>query len=145
MTAGISNCILWGNNSDGQQISGSNAAVTYSCVQGGSTNNYNINNNPNFVDSATENFHLLFNSPCINSGNPSFTPERGETDIDGQPRILGRDSNGNLRVDMGVDEDWAGDFNHDSIVNFKDFANLAKFWNISSRQLLRPLHQRHNT
>lgn len=37
-------------------------------------------------------------SPGVNAGDPAFTPAAGETDINGQPRVLGG------RVDVGADE-----------------------------------------
>ena len=49
---------------------------------------------PNF---ATNDYHLRYNSPCINAGDPngSYT---GQTDIDGDPRLIGSN------VDIGADE-----------------------------------------
>lgn len=46
----------------------------------------NITNDPAFVSSGGD-FHLLSNSPCINSGNNSYVTT--STDLDGNPRILG--------------------------------------------------------
>lgn len=43
-------------------------------------------------------YHVVRHSPCINAGDPNFAPVPGETDIDGQARIMGG------RVDMGTDE-----------------------------------------
>ncbi|UCF42572.1 MAG: hypothetical protein JSV99_08205 [Planctomycetota bacterium] len=42
--------------------------------------------------------HLLAGSPCIDSGDPNYVAGPNETDIDGEPRVMGG------RVDMGVDE-----------------------------------------
>ncbi|MHC4721541.1 MAG: outer membrane protein assembly factor BamB family protein [Planctomycetota bacterium] len=43
-------------------------------------------------------YHLRNGSPCINAGDPNYVPWEGQTDFDGQGRIiLGR-------VDIGVDE-----------------------------------------
>jgi parallel beta-helix repeat protein len=43
-------------------------------------------------------YHLLFTSPCVETGDPYFNYNPGDIDIDGQPRLMG------LCVDMGVDE-----------------------------------------
>lgn len=43
-------------------------------------------------------YHLRLNSPCIEAGNPYSTYGPGDTDIDGQSRVMGS------VVDMGVDE-----------------------------------------
>jgi hypothetical protein len=50
-------------------------------------------------------YHLTAPSPCIETGDPDFVPEAGETDIDGTPRVTG------CRVDMGADEFTAGEPN----------------------------------
>ncbi|GAG54290.1 unnamed protein product, partial [marine sediment metagenome] len=52
---------------------------------------------PQFVDPANDDYHLLLNSPCIDAGDPTgdYT---GQTDIDGEPRVI------NGRVDIGADE-----------------------------------------
>ena len=44
------------------------------------------------------NYHLLPNSPCIDTGDPNYIPEPNETDLDGNPRISG------TRIDMGAYE-----------------------------------------
>ena len=54
-------------------------------------------NNPEFLNIATNDFHLLSNSPAINAGDPSHTPDPMETDTDNQPRAVGI-------TDIGADE-----------------------------------------
>ena len=93
----ISNCILWGNTaSKGPQIIGSNKVI-FSDVQGGYSGTGNINEDPLFRDPNNSDYHLLYSSTCINVGNPAGS-YGGQTDIDGQPRVMGG------RVDMGADE-----------------------------------------
>jgi hypothetical protein len=46
-------------------------------------------------------YHLLPDSPCINTGDPNYVPEPNETDLDGKPRVIAG------RIDMGTYE-----FNH---------------------------------
>jgi parallel beta-helix repeat protein len=87
----ITNCIVWGNGLY-------NCTATYSDIEGGYTGEGNINTDPLFVDAAGGNLHLQHGSPCINAGNPNYVPGPYETDIDGDPRIIG------LRIDMGADE-----------------------------------------
>ena len=55
---------------------------------------------PDFVSSLlpSPNLHLKEGSPAIDRGDPLFVPAGGETDIDGDARILGG------RVDIGADE-----------------------------------------
>jgi hypothetical protein len=57
-----------------------------------------IDADPLFVDPSSGDYHILPVSPCINAGNPDFVPAPGETDIDGEPRVM------RGRVDMGADE-----------------------------------------
>ncbi len=65
----IRNCIIWANTS----VSGAQLydcyTPSYSCIQnwtGGGTGN--ITDNPQLVDAANGDFHLLWTSPCIDSG-----------------------------------------------------------------------------
>jgi hypothetical protein len=93
----ITNCILWGN---GTQIhSDFEDDITYSCIQNWDFGGVgNIGDDPCFVDPCSNDYHLSLNSPCINEGDPCYTPDPGETDIDGELRIMGE------YVDMGADE-----------------------------------------
>ena len=43
-------------------------------------------------------YHLLPDSPCIDSGDPNYIAEPNETDLDGKPRVVG------VRIDMGAYE-----------------------------------------
>ena len=47
----------------------------------------NITNDPALVNSASGDYHLQSNSPCINSGNNTYVA--GTTDLDGNPRVVG--------------------------------------------------------
>jgi hypothetical protein len=43
-------------------------------------------------------YHLLLDSPCIDAGDPNYIAGPNETDLDGEPRVIGG------RIDMGVYE-----------------------------------------
>jgi hypothetical protein len=43
-------------------------------------------------------YHLLSGSPCIDAGDPNYIPEPNETDLDGNPRLIGDG------IDMGAYE-----------------------------------------
>ncbi len=90
----LESCIVWNNIPN--QISGSSTAV-YSDIEGGFSGEGNINVDPEFVDS----YHISATSPCIDSGIPNYVAEPGETDIDGDPRVM-------VRIDMGADEVSSG-------------------------------------
>jgi hypothetical protein len=123
--------------------------IKYSDVQGGlegasyppyNPPNWDANNidaDPMFVsdpnpgpdghwDDVNDNFgdlHLLSDSPCIDTGDPNYIPGLNETDMDGQPRVIG------CRVDIGADEFvYIGDVDFDGNVDFPDFAVFAGHW-----------------
>jgi len=90
----ITNCIIWDNSDDLYDCN-----ATYCCIKDNDSGTGNIGNNPCFVNSDSNDFHLKRNSPCVNAGSPNkyYTYK---TDIDGEARVQGR------RIDMGADE-WA--------------------------------------
>jgi len=109
----MTNSILWNNrdedgiDQDAQIWPDGTIDVTYSCVLGGWIGSGNISDDPLFVepgywDAAGHwvdgDYHLLAGSPCVDSGDPAYVPGPDETDLDGQPRVLGG------RVDMGAYE-----------------------------------------
>ena len=83
----------------------------------------NINSNPSFADAAAGDYHLYWNSPCINAGKPTGN-YTGQTDIDGDPRVVYG------LVDMGADEVYpiAGDFELDEDIDIADLRILADCW-----------------
>lgn len=92
----ISNCIVWGNTVD--QMQGKCSAI-FSCIQGGSPGSGNIADDPSFVLSDANDFHLPSDSPCVDAGvSDPNTYEDGELDIDGEARVY------NDRIDIGADE-----------------------------------------
>ncbi|MHC4603947.1 MAG: choice-of-anchor Q domain-containing protein [Planctomycetota bacterium] len=91
----VNSCIIWNNDID--EVDGE-SAINYSDVKRGYSGNGNIDADPLFVDSAIGDYHLSEFSPCINAGDPNHPVDPNESDIDGQPRVIGG------RVDMGADE-----------------------------------------
>jgi hypothetical protein len=63
---------------------------------------YNISLDPFFVDTPNYNFHVYEGSPVIDAGSNSNVIS--EFDMDGNPRILDGNGDGNAIVDMGVYE-----------------------------------------
>jgi hypothetical protein len=61
----------------------------------------NIGAEPHFVDRNNGDYHIAADSPCINAGDPNREPLAGETDIDGQPRVV------DGWIDIGADETGA--------------------------------------
>ena len=93
----ISNCIFWDN--DVKDLEGCSA--TYSRIDDCNDVNdttHNICDDPLFVNPNNDDYHLDPNSPCFNAGDPNYDAEEGETDIDGDDRIM------DGRLDMGADE-----------------------------------------
>ena len=93
----VSNSIIWDNS--GIEIEHGQTApiITYSDVEGGWPGTGNIDIDPCFVNKDKEDYHLLYYSPCKDSGDNN-APYLTEQDFEGDPRI----SEGT--VDMGADE-----------------------------------------
>jgi parallel beta-helix repeat protein/predicted outer membrane repeat protein len=109
----LTNCILWDGSNEISNNDNSTITITYSDVQGGWEGNGNINSDPCFVgpgfwdvnDLWVEgDYHLLEGSPCIDAGDPNYAAGPNETDLDGKPRVVDGDNDGNSVVDMGVYE-----------------------------------------
>lgn len=113
----ISHSILWDDTAPYASeimVSNSGAAtsiqISYCDIQGGEQNvklakgctvewgEGNIDADPCFVNPDSNDYHLLEESPCIDAGDPEFVAGPDETDIDGNPRILGE------KIDIGADE-----------------------------------------
>jgi hypothetical protein len=97
------NCILWGSPNLLAFEDHTEAVVTHSAIQGGYPGEGNISDDPKFVDPANGDFHLLPDSPCIDSASTTGPSE----DLDGNPRPvdipgIGRDGAG--AFDMGCYE-----------------------------------------
>jgi hypothetical protein len=96
----IVNNIIWANTARVADQVYDISTPSYSCIQdwlGGGSGNIKLG--PVFD---ADGIHLLADSPCINTGDPSYAYDPNEKDIDGQIRVLGR-------IDMGADEFLATD------------------------------------
>jgi hypothetical protein len=110
----VANCILWDpgsiSNNDGSTIQ-----VAYSDVQGGWPGQGNLNVEPGFLAAGrwdagrTSNdpgddtwsdgdYHLAWESPCVDAGDPCAVADAAQMDFAGLARFSG------LRVDMGAYE-----------------------------------------
>ena len=102
----ITNCIAWGNSDGDGMATGSQirdvegpvtTVVSHSDVMGGYVGEGNIDEDPLFIDPDNGDFHIAFDSPCIDVADNSVV-ETNAVDMDGEARI------GNGVVDMGADE-----------------------------------------
>ncbi|MHC4625093.1 MAG: choice-of-anchor Q domain-containing protein, partial [Planctomycetota bacterium] len=98
----VTNCILWADTPS--EIYGGRPIVTYSDVQGGWAGEGNMDADPVFFDAVDGDYHLLPGSPCIDAGDPNYVPAPNEADLDGNPRAVDGDNDGNTVVDMGAYE-----------------------------------------
>ena len=120
----INNCISWGNEDEDNLVG---CSATYSCIEDGDIGTGNIDDDPCFVDSENDDYHLDWDSPCIDTGDPGMY-YGGKRDIDKHWRKIG------LWTDMGADEykDCSyispADFNEDEIVNLLDFCDFSAHW-----------------
>ncbi len=103
----LRSCIIWDDTEPTWNRDYSEIDVLYSNVSGGWPGESNIEANPQFVDAdgpdnipGTEDDDLRLTplSPCVDSGDPDYVPDPGETDFDGNRRVIGG------RIDMGTYE-----------------------------------------
>jgi len=94
----ISNSILWQNGSLEIELDdpGNPPIVSHCDVMGGWPGTGNIDADPLFADPAAADLHLLYPSPCRNTGDDGAVTEL--VDFEGDPRNAGG------QVDMGADE-----------------------------------------
>jgi hypothetical protein len=122
-SATLKNCILW--NPGEVEIEGKWVAVQYSDIEGGYAGTGNKNQDPRFVDADGGDYHLRWDSPCINAGDPCYVPDISEMDIDGEPRIM----RGGI-VDMGSDEVGLKqtDFTRNGVIDILDLSIFLNSW-----------------
>jgi len=127
----LTNCILWDSGNETWKGGDSTIEITYSDVHGGYLGEGCVYLDPEFVriphfgldgiwgtaDDDYGDLRLGPGSPCIKTGDPNFTPEPGETDLDGHFRLLC------AIVDMGAYEFGIGDHDCDSEVDLDDFSS----------------------
>ena len=109
-------------------FTGASFTVNHSIIQGWSGamgGEGNSAASPQFIDpdgpddipgNEDDDFRLAPGSPGINSGQPDFVPDAGETDLDGHARFLCG------AVDIGAYEFGIGDFNCDQVVDLLDYS-----------------------
>ncbi len=96
----IKNCIVRGNTAGGlwpNNMRYWETQITYSNIQGGVGGTGNIDADPYFANPAAGDYRLVYPSPCLDAGDPAYTPDPNEYDVAGNPRVVGV-------IDMGAYE-----------------------------------------
>jgi parallel beta-helix repeat protein len=139
----INSNLIWDNgNKINNSLWGISSKVNFNCIQGEYTGDgiHNIiNQNPQFRNAGSDDCHLMADSNCIDKGDPNFVAGAGETDIDGEARVMDGNSDDVNRVDIGADEFHycsgrvdISPASPDGIVNFLDLAVFADAWMTSA-------------
>ena len=114
--------------------------ISYNNVWGNADGDYggwawpgigNISVDPCFIDPGHGDYHLHYDSLCINAGDPNYIADPCDVDIDGDPRIrLGR-------VDIGADETGSNpaDFDENGFVDVVDYSTLTAAWQTDPNDL----------
>jgi hypothetical protein len=122
--ANFANSIVWGN--DGALEVEGDPSISYSLVGGGYAGTGNVDTVPNFVDVEGGDYHLAANSPLINVGDPDYKPGPGETDNDGNARVV------DGRIDMGAFEfqgvPCRADISGNGTIDFADLVSVLAAW-----------------
>jgi hypothetical protein len=98
----LANCILWDGGEEVWNADGSDITIVYSDVEGGWPGQGNIAGDPCFALAGDA--HLMGGSACIDAGTDTPIGGPAETDIEGNPRTLDGDSDGNAVTDLGAYE-----------------------------------------
>ena len=130
----VMSCIVWGNSPE--QITDDDltpSTVSYSNVQGGwfGEGTQNIDADPSFADPEADDYRLQPGSRCIDAGDPDLPADAGLTDLDGNPRVVDGDQNGQAVVDIGAYEvqiPCLGDIDRDGTVTDTDLSTLLGAW-----------------
>ena len=99
------NCILWGSPSIFELAQGAEGEpdVSNTCIQGGHEGIGNIMDDPMFFDEVGNDYHLQFESPCLDTADT----EGPSDDLDGKSRpfdVPGVGREGDNTFDMGAYE-----------------------------------------
>ena len=129
-TINIWNSILYGNDYNSLTLWDENSTINlhYSLLEGGEDNIYyqengvvnwfgdNLFEDPFFIESGLNEYHLLNSSPCIDSGTLDLPDniELPDYDLDGNPRVYGE------IIDMGCYE-WQGTDNTNDELPITDY------------------------
>ena len=124
------NSILW--NDTQPEIIGTNVSVKYSDIQGGWIGIGNIDTDPLYADTLSEDYHLSQDSPCIDTGIPDTTGLNiPPWDMDNNKRVWDGNGDGIAIIDMGAYEYGAPSYSvhepeipHESIIY--NFPNPTK-------------------
>jgi len=112
----ITNCLVW-DNAHPQVATPDKSIVSYCCIQDWAYEGLgNITTDPLFVNAQSDDYRLSLGSPCVDAGTnepparpthegrPTTFTELPATDLDGNPRIVDGDDDGEVIVDMGAYE-----------------------------------------
>ena len=102
-TLGIYNSILWNNlPQDVWCVDTTKVTISYCDLSDYWAGTGNLTLYPNFADTTNNDYHLIYNSPCIDAGNNSYV--HSFADLDGNVRIWDGTGSGYDIVDMGCYE-----------------------------------------